>query len=59
MDDNALVRHDVIGFLDWQPDMKVIGEASSGQATVQRSKEVRQNNRQKKPANLRASRAPG
>lgn len=40
MDDNVLVRHGVIGFLDWQPDMKVIGEAISGQGAVSRSKEI-------------------
>lgn len=40
VDDHALVRHGIIGFLDRQPDMKVIGEADSGRAAVRLAAEL-------------------
>ena len=34
VDDHAVVRHGIIGFLDRQPGLKVVGEADSGRAAV-------------------------
>lgn len=40
VDDHAVVRHGIIGFLNMQPDMKVIGEAGSGRAAVRLAAEL-------------------
>ena len=41
VDDNAGFRHSMKDFLEWEPDIEVIGEAADGQEAILKARELK------------------